>query len=209
MVDENRGSVEEQMNQEAVSDPEDTAGQKAQEETDPSEEQTVENKEEKKTEETTGETPSEEPDPLAESQAKVAELTDRVQRQMAEFENFRRRSEKEKAAMFEMGARSVIEKILPVIDNFERGLAVVTPEQKEDPFEQGMEKIYRQLLQEMENIGVKAIEAKGQNFDPSLHNAVMHIDDDTIDENIVVEEFQKGYTYRGAVIRASMVKVAN
>lgn len=162
------------------------------------------------TEETdTEEQESEQEDPLAKSEAKVAELTDRVQRQMAEFENFRRRSEKEKAAMFEMGARSVIEKILPVIDNFERGLSSITAEQEEDPFASGMEKIYKQLLSEMENLGVKPIEAKGKPFDPTLHNAVMHIDDDTIDENTIVEEFQKGYTYRDSVVRYSMVKVAN
>ena len=128
---------------------------------------------------------------------------------MAEFENFRRRSEKEKSAMFDMGARSVIEKILPVVDNFERGLAAVPAEEKDGPIAAGMEKIYKQLMDELSAIGVKPIKAQGENFDPNMHNAVMHIDDDTIDENIVVEEFQKGYTYHDTVIRYSMVKVAN
>lgn len=139
----------------------------------------------------------------------IEELTDRVQRQMAEFDNFRKRSEKEKSAMYEVGAKSVIEKILPVIDNFERGLAGITPEQMEDPFIQGMEKVYKQMLTTLEGIGVKAIEAVGQPFDPNFHNAVMHVEDDEVQESIVVEEFQKGYLYRDSVVRYSMVKVAN
>ena len=139
---------------------------------------------------------------------KIAELVDRVQRQMAEFDNFRKRSEKEKGQMFDMGARSVIEKILPVIDNFERGLAQAG-ENSEDPFVQGMEKIYKQMLTELESIGVKPIEAEGKEFDPNLHNAVMHCEDDTVGDNIVVQELQKGYTYHDAVVRHSMVKVAN
>ena len=155
------------------------------------------------------EAPEETPDPLTESEKKVSDLTDRLQRQMAEFENFRRRSEKEKSTMFDMGARSVIEKILPVVDNFERGLAAVPAEEKDGPIAAGMEKIYKQLMDELSAIGVKPIKAQGENFDPNMHNAVMHIDDDTIDENIVVEEFQKGYTYHDTVIRYSMVKVAN
>ncbi len=157
----------------------------------------------------TAEAGAAEKDPLAEVQAKAAELTDRVQRQMAEFENFRKRTEKEKAAMFDMGSRNVIEKILPVIDNFERGLGSVPAEAKEDPFVVGMDKVYKQLMKTLEDLGVKAIEAKGQPFNPELHNAVMHIEDDAIDENIVVEEFQKGYTYHDSVVRYSMVKVAN
>lgn len=139
----------------------------------------------------------------------IEELTDRVQRQMAEFDNFRKRSEKEKSAMYEIGAKSVIEKILPTIDNFERGFAGLTDEQKEDPFVQGMEKVYRQMLTELESIGVKAIEAVGQEFDPNFHNAVMHVEDEEAGENTVVEEFQKGYLYRDSVVRHSMVKVAN
>lgn len=139
----------------------------------------------------------------------IEELTDRVQRQMAEFDNFRKRTEKEKAAMFETGAKSVIEKILPTIDNFERGLGGLTDEQKEDPFVQGMEKVYRQLLTTLEGIGVTPIEAVGKPFDPNFHNAVMHVEDEETEENTVVEEFQKGYLYRDSVVRHSMVKVAN
>lgn len=139
----------------------------------------------------------------------VEELTDRVKRQMAEFENFRKRSEKEKAGMFELGAKSVIEQILPVIDNFERGLAVLSEEAKADPFAEGMEKIYRQLMETMDKLNVKPIEAVGAEFNPDLHNAVMHIDDEEAGENIVVEEFLKGYKYNDQVVRHSMVKVAN
>ena len=139
----------------------------------------------------------------------IEELTDRVQRQMAEFDNFRKRSEKEKAAMYEIGAKSVIEKILPTIDNFERGFAAVTEEQKSDPFVEGMEKVYRQMLTTLEGIGVKPIEAVGKPFDPNFHNAVMHVEDEEAGENTVVEEFQKGYLYRDSVVRHSMVKVAN
>ena len=140
---------------------------------------------------------------------KIDELEDRVKRQMAEFENFRKRTEKEKAAMFETGARSVIEKILPVVDNFERGLAAVPEEEKESAFVEGMNKIYKQLLTELDNMGVKPIEAVGQEFDPNFHNAVMHVEDENLGENIVAEEFQKGYTYHDTVVRHSMVKVAN
>ena len=139
----------------------------------------------------------------------IEELTDRVQRQMAEFDNFRKRTEKEKAAMFEVGAKSVIEKLLPTVDHFERGFASVTDEQKEDPFVQGMEKVYRQLMASLESIGVKPIEAVGQEFNPNFHNAVMHVEDEEAGENIIVEEFQKGYLYRDTVVRHSMVKVAN
>jgi molecular chaperone GrpE len=139
----------------------------------------------------------------------IEELTDRVQRQMAEFDNFRKRSEKEKTAMFEVGAKSVIEKILPTIDNFERGLAGLSEEQKEDPFVQGIEKVYRQMVATLEDIGVKPIEAVGAPFDPNFHNAVMHVEDEEAGENTVVEEFQKGYLYHDTVVRHSMVKVAN
>lgn len=140
---------------------------------------------------------------------KIEELTDRVTRQMAEFDNFRKRTEKEKAAMYEVGAKSVIEKLLPVVDNFERGFLTVAEEDKEDSFVKGMEMVYKQIMTTFETIGVKPIEAVGQEFNPDLHNAVMHVEDDTIGENIVVEEFQKGYTYRDSVVRYSMVKVAN
>jgi molecular chaperone GrpE len=140
---------------------------------------------------------------------KIEELTDRLTRQMAEFDNFRKRTEKEKASMYEIGARSVIEKILPVVDNFERGLGAVPEEQKEDSFVTGMDKIYKQLLTMMDELGVKPIEAVGQEFDPNFHNAVMHVEDESLGENTVAEEFQKGYIYRDTVVRHSMVKVAN
>ena len=138
---------------------------------------------------------------------KIEELTDRVKRQMAEFENFRKRTEKEKAGMYAVGAKDVIEKILPVVDNFERGLDVA--EDKEDPFVQGMEKIYKQLTTTLESLGVEPIEAVDKEFNPDLHNAVMHVEDESVGDNIVVEELQKGYTYKGFVVRHSMVKVAN
>lgn len=140
---------------------------------------------------------------------KIEELTDRLTRQMAEFDNFRKRTEKEKTQMYEVGAKSVVEKILPVVDNFERGLAAVPEEQKEDPFVQGMEKIYKQMMTTFEEIGVKPIEAVGKEFDPDFHNAVMHVEDEELGENIVAEEFLKGYMYRDSVVRHSMVKVAN
>ena len=140
---------------------------------------------------------------------KIEELTDRVRRQMAEFDNFRKRTEKEKTQMFETGAKSIVEKILPVVDNFERGLAAVTEEEKGTPFVEGMEKIYKQMMTVLEEAGVKPIEAVGQEFDPNLHNAVVHVEDEEFGENIIAEEFQKGYTYRDSVVRLSMVKVAN
>ena len=140
---------------------------------------------------------------------KIEELTDRVRRQMAEFDNFRKRTEKEKTQMFETGAKSIVEKILPVVDNFERGLAAVTEEEKGSPFVEGMEKIYKQMMTMLEEAGVKPIEAVGQEFDPNFHNAVMHVEDEELGENIIAEEFQKGYTYRDSVVRHSMVKVAN
>lgn len=138
--------------------------------------------------------------------AQIEELQDRLKRQMAEFDNFRKRTEKEKAAMYEIGAKDIIEKILPVVDNFERGLAQAP---QDDPFADGMEKIYKQLTTTMEGMGVEPIEAVGKEFNPDFHNAVMHVEDESVGENIVVEELQKGYTYKGFVVRHSMVKVAN
>ena len=139
----------------------------------------------------------------------IEDLTDRLKRNMAEFDNFRKRTEKEKSQMYEVGAKDIIEKILPVVDNFERGLDAVKEEDKEDPFVQGMEKVYKHLLTTLEGIEVKPIAAVGQPFDPNFHNAVMHVEDENFGENIVAEEFQKGYTYRDSVVRHSMVKVAN
>lgn len=137
----------------------------------------------------------------------IAQLEDKVKRQLAEFENFRNRSEKEKQAMFETGAKSVIEKILPVVDNFERGLATVPEEKKEDPFVDGMTRVYKQLLTELENIGVKPIEAVGKEFDPNLHNAVMQTESEEYESGVIAQELQKGYTYRDSVVRHSMVSV--
>ena len=142
-------------------------------------------------------------------EAKIAELDDRVKRQMAEFENFRKRTEKEKAAMFEMGAKSVVEKILPVVDNFERGLAAIPEEDKTSPFAEGMNMIYKQLMTELEGLGVKPIEAVGKEFDPNFHNAVMQVESEEYEEGIIAQELLKGYMYREKVIRYSMVKVAN
>lgn len=137
----------------------------------------------------------------------IEQLEDRVKRQMAEFENFRKRTEREKQAMFETGAKSVIEKILPIVDNFERGLATVPEGNSEDPFVDGMNMIYKQLLTELDNIGVKPIEAVGQEFDPNLHNAVMQVASEEYESGVVVQELQKGYTYRDTVVRHSMVSV--
>ena len=139
----------------------------------------------------------------------IEELTDKVKRQMAEFDNFRKHTEKEKSQMYDMGAKTIVEKILPVIDNFERGLAAVPEDNKEDAFVVGMDKIYRQMLTVLEEAGVKPIEAVGAEFDPNFHNAVMHVEDETLGENVVAEELQKGYMYRDTVVRHSMVKVAN
>ncbi len=138
---------------------------------------------------------------------KIAELTDRLQRQMAEFDNFRKRTEKEKAQMFEIGAKSVIEKMLPVVDNFERGLASVPEERKEDPIAQGMDKIYKQLMTELENLEVKPIDAVGKEFNPDFHNAVMQVESEEYESGMVAQELQKGYMYRETVVRHSMVSV--
>ncbi len=140
---------------------------------------------------------------------KIEELTDKVKRQMAEFDNFRKRTEKEKSTMYEMGAKDIIERMLPVVDNFERGLTSIPESEKNTAFVEGMEKIYKQFQKVLEDAGVKAIEAAGQPFDPNFHNAVMHVEDENLGENIVAEELQKGYMYRDSVVRHSMVKVAN
>lgn len=140
---------------------------------------------------------------------KIEELSDRLMRNLAEFENFRNRSDKEKSMMFEVGAKSVIEKILPVVDNLERGFDGLADEAKEDPFVKGIEAVYKQLMTVFDEIGVKPIEALGQEFDPEFHNAVMHDEDDSEETNKVIEEFQKGYMYKDSVVRHSMVKVLN
>lgn len=139
----------------------------------------------------------------------IEELTDRLKRTMAEFDNFRKRTEKEKCSMYEIGAKELLEKILPIVDNFERGLGAVTQDELESPFGDGMNKIYKQFIKTLEDVGVKPIEALEQEFNPDFHNAVMHIEDENYGENVIIEEFQKGYTYKDSVIRHSMVKVAN
>ena len=139
----------------------------------------------------------------------IAELTDRVKRQLPEFENFRNRTEKEKSQMYTIGAKDVIEKILPVVDNFERGIKSIPEEEREAPVASGMEMIYKQLMTVLTDLGVTPIEAVGQEFDPNVHNAVMHVENEELGENIVAEEFQKGYQYKDAVLRYSMVSVAN
>lgn len=140
---------------------------------------------------------------------KIEELTDRLKRTMAEFDNFRKRTEKEKSAMYEIGAKDIIEKILPVVDNFERGLAAIPEDAKETAFAEGMEKIYKQFMKTLEEIGVTPIEAVGKEFDPNFHNAVMHVEDENFGENVISMELQKGYLYRDSVVRHSMVQVAN
>lgn len=168
-------------------------------------------------EETESETASEENAPKKSFFAKkkdkkdeqIEELTDRVKRTMAEFDNFRKRTEKEKSAMYEIGARDIVEKILPVVDNFERGLATIPEDVEKSAFADGMDKIYKQLVKTLEEAGVKPIEAVGQPFNPDFHNAVMHVEDEALGENEVAEELLKGYLYKDTVVRHSMVKVAN
>ncbi len=139
----------------------------------------------------------------------IEELTDRLKRTMAEFDNFRKRTEKEKSTMYEIGAKDILEKILPIVDNFERGFGAAAQGELESPFGDGMNKIYKQFIKTLEDVGVKPIEALEKEFNPDFHNAVMHIEDENYGENIIIEEFQKGYTYKDSVIRHSMVKVAN
>ena len=140
---------------------------------------------------------------------KIEELEDRLKRNLAEFDNFRKRTEKEKSAMFDMGAKSILEKLLPVIDNFERAFSTVPEDPEAAQYAKGMEMIYRQLLKNLEDAGARPIDCKGKPFDPNYHNAVMHVEDESLGENVIVEEFQKGYMYKDSVLRYSMVKVAN
>ena len=207
--------MEKEMNQEVVEEVvEETVEETAETVTEEAVEETVEETAEESTEEASE--PTEKKKKLFERKPKVdpkdekiAELTDRVLRQMAEFDNFRKRTEREKAAMYEVGAKSIVEKLLPVVDNFERGFLTVAEDDKDDAFVKGMEMVYKQLMTMLESVEVKPIEAVGKEFNPDLHNAVMHVEDEEVGENIVVEEFQKGYTYRDSVVRYSMVKVAN
>ncbi len=140
---------------------------------------------------------------------KIDELNDKLKRSMAEFDNYRKRTEKEKSAMYEIGAKDVIEKILPIVDNFERGLNTIPEDAKGTAFAEGMEKIYKQFVKILDDMGVKPIEAVGKPFDPNFHNAVMHVEDENLGENVVAAELQKGYTYKDSVVRHSMVQVAN
>ena len=211
---------QEEMVKEAVEEAKKNA-QEAEETEAGTEEMAEEETEEKEAEETEAKTEESEEDKKSEKKLfgkknkkdkkdeKIEELTDRLTRQIAEFDNFRKRTDKEKSQMYEVGAKDIIEKILPVVDNFERGLDAVKEEEKDDPFVQGMEKVYKHLMTTLEEIEVKPIEAVGKEFDPNLHNAVMHVEDENFGENIVAEEFQKGYTYRDSIVRHSMVKVAN
>ena len=200
-IDMENETVEEmeENKEEAVEETEEV-NEEATEETEASEEETPEEGDEKKGFFKKKEKKSKQDE-------KIEELTDRVKRQMAEFDNFRKRTEKEKAQMFEVGAKSVIEKILPVVDNFERGLAAVPEEQKEDAFVQGMEKVYKQLMTELESLEVKPIEAVGTEFNPEFHNAVMQVENEELESGMVAQELQKGYMYRDTVVRHSMVAV--
>ena len=148
-------------------------------------------------------------DKIAELEASVADWKDKYQRLMAEFENARKRTAKEATQRYDMGAMGVLEKLLPVIDNFERGLEAVSEEEKDSAFVKGIEQIYKQFVAVMEDVGVTPMDAQGKEFDANLHNAVMHVEDDEFGENIVAEELQKGYMYKENVLRHSMVKVAN
>ncbi len=201
MKDKENGTVESQETaaEETAAEAETAAGEPKAEEQEPkTEAQEPEQKE--------AEAPKAKKDPR---DTKIEELEDRLKRQMAEFDNFRKRTEKEKSSMYEIGAREMIEKILPVLDNFERGLAVVPEDVKESSFAEGVTMIYKQFVKVLEDAGVEKIDAVGQQFDPNLHNAVMHIEDEAFGENEISQELQKGYKYRGTVIRHSMVQVAN
>ena len=210
-MEDNKEKSQEEMVKEAVEEAKKTAEATKEEaaEDEAKEAETEDSKESDTEEKKSGKKLFGKTDKKDKKDEKIEELTDRLTRQMAEFDNFRKRTEKEKSQMYEVGAKDIIEKILPVVDNFERGLDAVKEEDKEDPFIQGMEKVYKQLMTTLEGIEVKPIEAVGQEFDPNLHNAVMHVEDENLGENIIAEEFQKGYMYRDSVVRHSMVKVAN
>lgn len=200
---EEKKDLEDQVMQEAAEETA-PAGEEAQAEE--PEQQEEEKKEEKKH---LGRKKDKNAEKIQKLEDKLAELEDKRVRQLAEFENFRKRSEKEKSQMFEIGAKTVVEKLLPVIDNFERGLLAVPEEEKDTPFVQGVELVYKQLLTVFEELGVKPIEAVGEVFDPNLHNAVMMVDDDSLESGTIAEEMQKGYLYKESVVRHSMVKVVN
>lgn len=203
----NEQEVNENSSEEAATPEEEQTQETAAEETvtDEATENETEGKEKKK-KSLLGKSKDKKADKL---QEKVTELEDRVKRQMAEFDNFRKRTEKEKSAMFETGAKSVVEKILPVVDNFERGLAGLSEEEAKQPFAEGMNMVYKQLISELEKLEVKPIEAVGCEFNPELHNAVMQVESDEYESGIIAQELQKGYTYRDSVVRHSMVAVVS
>ena len=203
---EEKKELEDQVTEEAAEETA-PAGEEVQEEEPVQQEEDKEDKKEEKKH--LGRKKDKNAEKIQKLEEKLAELEDKRVRQLAEFENFRERSEKEKSQMFEIGAKTVVEKMLPVIDNFERGLLGVPEEEKDTPFVQGVELVYKQLLTAFEELGVKPIEAVGEVFDPNLHNAVMMVDDDTLESGTVAEEMQKGYLYKESVVRHSMVKVVN
>lgn len=205
MAEENKITDEELLNEEAA---EETVEETAEEMAEESTEETA-NETEETTEETEKKGFFKKKDKKDQKDILIEELSDKYKRTMAEFDNFRKRTEREKAAMYEIGAKDIIEKLLPVVDNFERGLATIPDDEKSTPVAEGMDKIYRQFVKMLEETGVKEIEAEGQEFNPDFHNAVMHVEDDSLGENVVAEVLQKGYTYRDSVVRHSMVKVAN
>lgn len=210
-MEDNKEKSQEEMVKEAVEEAKKTAEATKEEaaEDEAKEAETEDSKESDTEEKKSGKKLFGKKDKKDKKDEKIEELTDRLTRQMAEFDNFRKRSEKEKSQMYEIGAKDIIEKILPIVDNFERGLSSMPAEEKATPFAEGMEKIYKQLMTTLEGIGVRPIEAVGQEFNPDFHNAVMHVEDEELGENIIAEEFQKGYMYRDSVVRHSMVKVAN
>ena len=210
-MEDNKEKSQEEMVKEAVEEAKKTAEATKEEaaEDEAKEAETEDSKESDTEEKKSGKKLFGKKDKKDKKDEKIEELTDRLTRQMAEFDNFRKRSEKEKSQMYEIGAKDIIEKILPVVDNFERGLDSIPEEEKGSPFAEGMEKIYKQLMTTLDSLGVKPIKAVGQEFNPDFHNAVMHVEDEEFGENVVAEEFQKGYMYRESVVRHSMVKVAN
>ena len=203
---EEKKELEDQVTEEAAEETA-PAGEEVQEEEPVQQEEDKEDKKEEKKH--LGRKKDKNAEKIQKLEEKLAELEDKRVRQLAEFENFRKRSEKEKSQMFEIGAKTVVEKMLPVIDNFERGLLGVPEEEKDTPFVQGVELVYKQLLTAFEELGVKPIEAVGEVFDPNLHNAVMMVDDDTLESGTVAEEMQKGYLYKESVVRHSMVAVVS
>ena len=202
---ENVSQAEETREEQTADSQAETCGEDSQESADQAEPESAEEAADQKPEKK-GFFKKKEKDPRDQ---KIEDLTDQLKRTMAEFDNFRKRTEKEKSAMFEMGAKDILEKILPVVDNFERGLAAIPEEAKDGSFAKGMEMIYKQLIKMLEDVGVTPIEAVGKEFDPNFHNAVMHVDDENLGENVVASELQKGYMYRNSVLRHSMVQVAN